>query len=67
MEYQEAPKKAGWTAVKDAIWGGFISNYTDDLTTGAVEGAAVQRYDNYLDQKYNKNAIANFFFMKMLL
>ena len=47
MEYQEAPKKAGWTAVKDAIWGGFISNYTDDLTTGAVEGAAVQRYDNY--------------------
>ena len=59
MEYQEAPKKAGWTAVKDAIWGGFISNYTDDLTTGAVEGAAVQRYDNYLDQKYNKNAIAS--------
>lgn len=59
MEYQEAPKKAGWTAVKDAIWGGFISNYTDDLTTGAVEGAAVQRYDNYLDQKYNKNAVAS--------
>lgn len=59
MEYHEAPKKAGWTAVKDAIWGGFISNYTDDLTTGAVEGAAVQRYDNYLDQKYNKNAIAS--------
>lgn len=59
MEYQEAPKKAGWTAVKDAIWGGFISNYTDDLTTGAVEGAAVQRYDNYLDQKYNKNAISS--------
>ena len=59
MEYREAPKKAGWTAVKDAIWGGFISNYTDDLTTGAVEGAAVQRYDNYLDQKYNKNAIAS--------
>ena len=59
MEYREAPKKAGWTAVKDAIWGGFISNYTDDLTTGAVEGAAVQRYDNYLDQKYNKNAISS--------
>lgn len=59
MEYQEAPKKAGWTAIKDAIWGGFISNYTDDLTTGAVEGAAVQRYDNYLDQKYNKNAVAS--------
>lgn len=59
MEYQEAPKKAGWIAVKDAIWGGFISNYTDDLTTGAVEGAAVQRYDNYLDQKYNKNAVAS--------
>lgn len=57
MEYQEAPKKAGWIAVKDAVWGGFISNYTDDLTTGAVEGAAFQRYDNYLDQKYNKNAI----------
>lgn len=59
MQYQEAPKKAGWRAVKDAIWGGFISNYTDDLTTGAVEGAAVQRYDNYLDQKYNKDAVAS--------
>ncbi len=59
MQYQEAPKKAGWRAVKDAVWGGFISNYTDDLTTGAVEGAAVQRYDNYLDQKYNKNAVSS--------
>lgn len=59
MEYREAPKKAGWIAAKDAVWGGFISNYTDDLTTGAVEGAAVQRYDNYLDQKYNKNAVAS--------
>lgn len=59
MQYQEAPKKAGWRAVKDAVWGGFISNYTDDLTTGAVEGAAVQRYDNYLDQKYNKDAVAS--------
>ncbi len=57
MEYQEAPKKAGWRAVKDAVWGGFISNYTDDLTTGAVEGAAFQRYDNYLNQKYNKDAV----------
>lgn len=57
MEYREAPKKAGWKAAKDAVWGGFISNYTDDLTTGAVEGAAFQRYDNYLEQKYNKNAI----------
>lgn len=59
MQYKKAPKKAGWIAVKNAVWGGFISNYTDDLTTGAVEGAAVQRYDNYLDQKYNKNAIAS--------
>lgn len=59
MQYQEAPKKAGWRAVKDAVWGGFISNYTDDLTTGAVEDAAVQRYDNYLDQKYNKDAVAS--------
>lgn len=57
MEYQEAPKKAGWKAVRDAVWGGFISNYTDDLTTGAVEGAAFQRYDNYLNQKYNKDAV----------
>lgn len=57
MEYREAPKKAGWIAAKDAVWGGFISNYTDDLTTGAVEGAAFQSYDNYLEQKYNKNAI----------
>ena len=57
MEYKEAPKKAGWRAVKDAVWGGFISNYTDDLTTGAVEGAAFQRYDNYLNQKYNKDAV----------
>ena len=57
LQYQEAPRKAGWKAVKNSIWGGFISNYTDDLTTGAVEGAATQRYDNYLDQKYNKDAV----------
>ena len=57
LQYQEAPRKAGWKAVKNSIWGGFISNYTDDLTTGAVEGAAAQRYDNYLDQKYNKDAV----------
>lgn len=59
LEYNINPEKAGWKAVKDAVWGGFISNYTDDLTTGAVEGAAIQRYDNYLDQKYNKDAVSS--------
>ena len=59
FEYKASPKKAGLiSAGKSVFYGGFVSNYTDDLTTGAVEGAANQRYDNYLNQKYNGDAIA---------
>ncbi len=51
-------------AVGKQLWGGFISNYTDDITTGFVEAGAEKRYDNYLKQRYNGKAIgsvANFF------
>lgn len=46
-------------AVGKQLWGGFFSNYTDDITTGAVETAAERRYDDYLKQKYNGKAAGN--------
>lgn len=35
------------------VWGGFHSNYFDDVTVGFAEGFGVQDYNNYLLQKYN--------------
>lgn len=44
-------------ATGNQLWGGFFSNYTDDITTGFVTAGAEKRYDNYLDQKYNDKAV----------
>lgn len=38
------------------IWGGFHSNYFDDVTVGFAEGFGIQDYNNYLLQKYNPAA-----------
>lgn len=46
-------------AVGKQVWGGFYSNYTDDITTGFVEAAAKKRYDNYLEQRYNGEAVGS--------
>lgn len=46
-------------AVGNQLWGGFISNYTDDVTTGFVEAGAEKVYDNYLGQRYNVKSIEN--------
>lgn len=35
------------------VWGGFQSNYMDDVTVGFAEGLGIQDYNNYLLQKYN--------------
>ena len=38
------------------VWGGFHSNYFDDVTVGFAEGFGIQDYNNYLLQKYNPAA-----------
>lgn len=38
------------------VWGGFQSNYFDDVTVGYAEGFGIQDYNNYLLQKYNPAA-----------
>ena len=38
------------------VWGGFQSNYFDDITVGFAEGFGIQEYNNYLLQKYNPAA-----------
>lgn len=38
------------------VWGGFHSNYFDDVTVGFAEGFGLQDYNNYLLQKYNPAA-----------
>ena len=35
------------------MWGGFQSNYFDDVTVGFAKGFGIQDYNNYLYQKYN--------------
>lgn len=38
------------------IWGGFQSNYFDDITVGYAKAFGIQDYNNYLLQKYNPAA-----------
>ena len=38
------------------LWGGFHTNYFDDVTVGFAEGFGLQDYNNYLLQKYNPAA-----------
>lgn len=43
------------TAAKN-VWGGFYSNYMDDVTVGFAKGFGMQSYNNYLYNKYNPEA-----------
>ena len=44
------------SAVGKNIWGGFHSNYFDDVTVGFAKGFGLQDYNNYLYEKYNPAA-----------
>lgn len=40
------------------VWGGFYSNYYDDVTVGFAKAFGLQDYNNFLFQKYNPAAYA---------
>ena len=48
-------KKAAGAALTQ-VWGGFQSNYFDDVTVGFAKGFGLQHYNNYLASKYNPAA-----------
>lgn len=60
-----------WAAVKPAlarVWGGFESNYFDDVTVAFGKGFGLGKFNNYLAHKYNPesaadsiDALSNFF------
>ena len=53
---KNATKKKALQTLGMNVWGGFQSNYFDDVTVGFAEGFGVQDYNNYLLQKYNPAA-----------
>lgn len=53
---KKATKKKAMQILRNNIWGGFHSNYFDDVTVGFAEGMGLQEYNNYLLQKYNPAA-----------
>lgn len=53
---QNATKKKAAGIFAQSVWGGFHSNYFDDVTVGFAEGFGLQEYNNYLLQKYNPAA-----------
>ena len=53
-KYAIAKKAAGTTLTQ--VWGGFQSNYFDDVTVGFAKGFGLQHYNNYLASKYNPAA-----------
>lgn len=53
---KNATRKKALSILGDNIWGGFHSNYFDDVTVGFAEGLGIQDYNNYLLQKYNPAA-----------
>ena len=53
---KHATRNAALRTAGTNIWGGFHSNYFDDVTVGFAEGFGIQDYNNYLLQKYNPAA-----------
>ena len=53
-KYAWQKKAAG--IVASQVWGGFQSNYFDDVTVGFAKGFGLQSYNNYLASKYNPAA-----------
>ena len=53
---KNATRNAALKQMGVQVWGGFHSNYFDDVTVGFAEGFGLQDYNNYLLQKYNPAA-----------
>ena len=53
---KNATRNAALKQMGVQVWGGFHSNYFDDVTVGFAEGFGIQDYNNYLLQKYNPAA-----------
>jgi len=51
-----AKTKKALAQVSNQIWGGFQSNYFDDVTVGFAKAYGIQDFNNYLLQKYNPAA-----------
>jgi len=41
-----------WSTIKP-VWGGFTSNYFDDVTVGFGKGFGLEQYNSYLQSKYD--------------
>ena len=50
---KHATKNAALKTIGQNVWGGFYSNYMDDVTVGFAKGFGLQDYNNYLFNKYN--------------
>lgn len=44
------PKLARWVQPAKTLWGGFESNYMDDVTAAYAKGFSLGRYNDYVDQ-----------------
>lgn len=53
---KNATKKSALQTLGMNVWGGFQSNYFDDITVGFAKAFGIQDYNNYLLQKYNPAA-----------
>lgn len=53
---KNATRKAALRTLGTNVWGGFYSNYMDDVTVGFAKGFGLQEYNNYLFNKYNPAA-----------
>lgn len=47
------PKYARYYDAAKAVWGGFESNYMDDITAAYAQGFSLGRYNNKLEQAFN--------------
>ena len=53
---KNAARKKALNTAWTHVWGGFHSNYFDDVTVGFAKGLGIQNYNNYLLTKYNPAA-----------
>ena len=52
------PKLARWVQPAKTLWGGFESNYMDDVTAAYAKGFSLGRYNDYVDQLMNPDVDA---------
>ena len=52
------PKLARWVQPVKTLWGGFESNYMDDVTAAYAKGFSLGRYNDYVDQLMNPEVSA---------